>query len=592
MAVIRSNQESRFRIGTFRGMNESPDGEGRLSAGEGSVCRNFKVTAEGALQVRPGWKSRWKLEGSAQGLWEGEIGGKVQKLAACGGKLWKLLDDGKAESLGNIGLGRCRFLLFGGRLYLLTGKRYLTWNGYGQVGDVAGYRPMVVVSATASGGGELLEEVNKLNGLRRGLYSPDGSAKVFQLPEENIAGVDYVMEKAEGTYLSFTCDKEKGTVTLKKAPQKGTNSLEIGWTKGMGTRGDLVACRGAEIYSGQSDKRVFLYGGADNRAFYSGVNYDGEATADYFPDGNILTAGSEESPITGMIRHGSKLLVFKANGAYSVAAGSATLADGRMIPTFYLEPIQREMGNSAMGMVTLVDNETRTLWGGGVYQWKAGYNSYGNLDERVGKRISQRVEETLKHMEEEPIVYDDERRGEWYLVSGDRALVHNYRRDAWYEYRNFPAYCMAELDGALHIGTKDGRICRVSSAYRNDDGAAIEAVWQSGEMDFDCGYRRKWGKYLWVNLKPESGSRLTVVARSDDWGDGEEKEVRSERMNYCHIHYGHWSYSTAGQGRMKRVKPWNGNFSSGQIRLKSHSASETATVLALEGTIRKGRFQR
>lgn len=593
MAVIRSNSESRFRLGVFKGLNESPGGETELSAGEGTECRNFRVTREGGLEIRPGWKSLWDLEGPVEGLWAGEIGGQTRYLAAAGGKLWKLSSEGKAESLGNVGQGRCRFLEFGGRLYILTGKRYLVWTGYGQVTDVAGYRPMVITATTPGGSGTLLEEVNKLNGTRRGLYSPDGTAREFSLPEQQVSSVDYVRQRSDGSYLDFVCDKETGKVTLKQAPAKGINTLEIGWTKGMGSRGDIMACHGAEIYSGQSDKRVFVYGGTDNRAFYSGIDYDGNPTAEYFPEGNVLRAGSEESPITGMIRHYSKLLVFQKNGAYSVETGNATLADGRVIPTFFLRPIQRDMGNTAMGMVTLVNNEARTLWGGGVYQWKAGYNSYSNLDERTAKRISQRVEKTLSEMElENCVAFDDEVRGEWYLSYGERALVHNYWRDVWYLYDHFPARCFGVMDGELYFGTQEGKVCRVSRDYRSDQGEAIDAVWCSGAMDFDCGYRRKWGKYLWVTMKPESGSCVNVSTRTDHRNEGAGCSIRSPRMNYHHVNFQHWSYSTANQCRMKRVKPWNGNWSSGQILLKSHSASETATILALEGTIRKGRFQR
>lgn len=576
----------------FKGVNEDPDGAAELSLGEGVICRNFRVTEEGALQIRPGWKSRWKLPGAVDGLWEGKIGGKTQRLAAAGGKLWKLLENGEAESAGNIGTGRCRFFRFGEKLYLMNGTRYLVWTGHGMVSDVAGYRPVVIVSAGADGGGTLLEEVNRLNGLRRGFYSPDGSARTFTLPEGEVSSVDYAIDRGSGEHLDFTCDREAGTVTLKITPKSGTNTLEIGWTKGMGDRGAITACQGWEIYSGQSDKRVFLYGGEDARAFYSGIDYDGQPTAEYFPEGNVLSAQRAESPITGMIRHGAKLLVFQPGNAESVETSSVTLSDGRVIPTFFLRPIHRDLGNERMGAVTAVNNEPRTLCAGGVYQWKASYSSYGTLDERVAKRISGRVEQTLKEMElSQAVCYDDERSGEWYLICGTRGVIHNYRRDVWYEYQNFPARCFAQMDGAVHFGTEDGRVCRVSRENRSDDGEAIRALWVSGEMDFDCGYRRKWGKYLWLSLKPESGSRIVVSTRSD-LGESAGAEVRSARMNYDHINLGHWSYSTDRKSRVKRVKPWAGSWGYGQIKLESNSASETATVTGLEGTVRKGRFQR
>ncbi|MBQ7459834.1 MAG: hypothetical protein IJS72_00470 [Oscillospiraceae bacterium] len=55
MASIRQSSDERiFTIKRWRGVNEAEEGEAALKAGEGAVCRNFRVTAGGALQKRPG----------------------------------------------------------------------------------------------------------------------------------------------------------------------------------------------------------------------------------------------------------------------------------------------------------------------------------------------------------------------------------------------------------------------------------------------------------------------------------------------------------------------------------------------------------
>lgn len=593
MAQINRNSESLFRIHSFSGLNESPSGDAELSYGEAAECCNFRVTREGSLQLRPGSKTLWRFEGPVEGIWQGRVADhRSVKVAAAGGKLWRLGAEGTAEDLGNIGPGHCRFFGFGRKLYILTGKRYLVWSGYGQVTDVAGYRPVVVVSATANGGGTTLEAVNRLNGLRRGFYSPNGTAKKFVLPEKNLSSVDYVRLRDSGTQLEFTADKEAGTVTLKTVPAAGTNTLEIGWTKGDGTRGEVAQCGFFELYSGVTDNRVFLYGGGDNRAFYSGVDYDGRATAEYFPAGNVLKAGSDNTPITGMIRHHSKLLVFKPDGTFSVQTGTATLPSGEEIPTLYLTPLQREMGSDAPGQVTLVDNDPRTLWGGGIYTWRSA-SSYGAMDERVGQRISQRVEESLREMDlDRAVTFDDENGREWYVSQGGVTLVHNYSRDCWYRYEGLTPSCFAAMDGEVYFGTQTGELKRLSREYRNDDGAPIHALWRSGSMSMEKAHRRKWGKYLWVGLKPEGGAAVTVTTRTDVRTACPVAMVRASLMSYPHVNFAHFSYLTNRQPRVKRVKPWGGPGSFAQVVLESNSASDTATVLTLEGTLRLGRYSR
>lgn len=592
MARIVGNSESLFRIHSFSGLNESPSGDAELNYGEAAECRNFRVTREGSLQVRPGSRTLWRFNGPVEGFWQGRVSDRAVKVAAAAGKLWLLGRPGEATDLGNIGPGSCRFFGFGRKLYILTGKRYLVWSGYGQVTDVEGYRPVVVVSATPTGGGTTLEAVNRLNGLRRGFFSPTGSAKVFTLPEKALSSVDYVRLRESGAHLKYTANLEAGTVTLATAPAAGTNTLEIGWTKGGGSRGEVLRCRFFELYSGATDNRVFLYGGGDNRAFYSGIDYDGRATAEYFPEGNVLKAGSDNTPITGMIRHHSKLLVFKPDGTFSVQTGTVTLSGGEEIAVFYLTPLQREMGSDTPGQVTLVDNDPRTLWGGGVYTWKSA-GSLGSMDERVGRRISQRVEESLGEMElSRAVVFDDEVGREWYVSQGGVTLVHNYSRDCWYRYEGLAPRCFGTLDGAVCFGTDDGELKQMSREYRNDDGEPIHAFWRSGSMSMDKAHRRKWGKYLWVGLKPESGAAVTVTTRTDVRTHCPVGVARASLMSYSNVNFEHWSYSTNRQPRVRRVKPWAGPGSFEQVILESRSASETATVLTLEGTVRLGRYSR
>lgn len=55
MAVLTSrNEGGMLKIREFLGLNENPDGDTHIKTGEMSECRNFSVTMDRHLQLRPG----------------------------------------------------------------------------------------------------------------------------------------------------------------------------------------------------------------------------------------------------------------------------------------------------------------------------------------------------------------------------------------------------------------------------------------------------------------------------------------------------------------------------------------------------------
>ena len=228
MAQVNTRSGARqVRIERWLGLNENPDGETRLALGEASVMRNWRVTREGSLQVRPGYEALCTLAQNQPvlGLWAGAVAGEDRLLALCGGHVWELsgpaAGTGTAQDLGAVEGEHAFFFGFGQKAYLLTGSEYYVWDGEGGFAAVEGYVPLVAVASPPAGGGTLLEGVNKLNGKRRQRFSPDGTSTVFQLSETDI---DQVLS-VEGTDITWSADTAKGTVTFASAPAQGTDCL-------------------------------------------------------------------------------------------------------------------------------------------------------------------------------------------------------------------------------------------------------------------------------------------------------------------------------------------------------------------------------
>ena len=515
-----------------------------------------------------------------RGLWSGFVAGQEVLCAACNGYLWQLSrgEDGSwsKTACGTIDTDEDVFMFgFSDSLYLLNGSQYRVWNGTALT-DVGGYRPLVAVSVPPEGGGTTLEQVNKLTGARRVRVSPDGTATVFHLPEQNLASVDYVQYVASGTDItSYDVSLTDGTVTIAPAPAEGTNSIEIGYSVTEDTAAEIRAMRYAELYNGSQDTRVFVYGDGTNRCFYSGIDYDGLPRADYFPDLNVAHVGDENTAITAMIRHYDRLLCFKLDSAWAIGYSQVTLADGWVTAGFYVAPINRSVGNCAPGQAVLVENRPRTLDGRSVVEWKS-TSSSGNIngDERNAERVSQRVDETIRTFDLATAkTFYDKYAHEYYVIGADgTALVHGIDADAWYVYTNFAAKCLINYMDELYFGTADGYLRHFSTQYFSDEGEAIDAYWESGSMPFAADFRRKYSAMLWVGIRPDDNGYLEVSAKTDRKTD-----------------FAVYSFSTADAAQvpeMNRIKLKAKKFTYYNLILANNTSDRTATVVSVDIRVR------
>ena len=574
MANITGAQNERvFQINKWLGLNQNPDGDTKLRMGEAALMRNWRVTRDGNLQKRPGTRPVLHVHDTddVKEVWAGIVAGSEVILAMAGTKLFQCVPGSpwtKTE-IGTIDAEHSDYgkpvhmFGFGGKLYLIAYGFYYSWDGT-TFGKVTGYRPLVAVAIPPNGGGELLEGVNKLNGLRRCWISGDGSGTVFILPEGGTIKSDSVTvyDNATGSEVATGWSYADGKVTFTSAPAESANNYEIQWEVEETNYNDVVSKGFSEVFNGSQDTRVFLYGDGSANAIYSGLDYDGRPTAEYFPDLNQVQVGVANTPITGMIRQLSRLVCFKSDSAWVIQFGNITDAQGNVIAGFYVTPLNRSIGNLAMGQVQLVLNDPVSLFGQDIYSWKP--NSYGNLtaDERQAKRISDRVYEAARELSlVDCRAFDDNFNQELYIFNPgqEKALVWNYAADAWYCYENFPMYRPFSYHGELYYGSAYGDIQRVSTDYTYDifngsDPQAIDCLWQSGSMSFGADYQRKYAAAIWIGLKPESRSEVLVTVQTDKNSSYQEKVVGTELFGFDHIDFGDFSFSINRKPQMKRLK--------------------------------------
>lgn len=588
--IAATTEEKIFSIQKWLGLNQAGDGDTNLKMGEASEMVNFRVTNDGALKKRPGMKALHDFGGEINGAWHGYVGGAEYTVVSAGGKLYTVdVAERTVSEIGTAADAHTEFFGFSEKLYILDGTQYQVWaGGESSAAPVAGYVPVVLTNTAPTGGGTELQAVNKLTPKRRVWFSPDGTATDFVLPEKAIAAVTGVKNRVTGKPITeFTADTASGKVKFPSAPAAGTNTLEITYVSaGYGAEAEKM--RFAEIYNGATDNRVFLYGDGSNRALYSGLDYDGNPTAEYFPDLNVLDIGDANTPITQLIRHYSRLIAYKTDSAYSVQYGQITLSDGRETAAFYWSPINRAIGNCAPGQVRLVDNNPLTLFNNSVYRWinSGGYSSNLTVDERQAKRVSDRVWKTLRGMDlEHAYCFDDNARKEWYCVCGEIAAVYNYGLNVWYVYENFPVRYMVEFDGRL-FGARGSKLVEIADEFRNDCGDSISARWASGNMAFGADYRRKYSAMLWVGISPVTGGELGVTIETDRKADFSKKIVSKNMATFTKANFANWSFATSRRPEMTRLKLKAKKFTYYKLIFTNDSANTTATVTSADVRVR------
>lgn len=536
--------------------------EGNPEEGESYIWYFYKVEI----------KANDSADTAVRGLWSGFVGEKEYIVAACNGYLWSLKEEDGAwekSAIGPVNTDKrvCLFG-FGGKLYCLDKLNYWRWDGV-RLEAVEGYVPIVASASTPEGGGTLLERVNMLTAKRRQRFNADGESVKYQLIEKNLASVDKVIIDGE-VYESWVADPESGLVSFTAAPAEGTDNVEIWYSASEDYRDKIATMGYAEFYNGATDNRVFLYGDGTNICRYSDIEFEsGAPSAEYFPDLNEMAIGDANTPITAMIRQYSRLMAFKrGGGAWSIYYSETALADGTITAGFYCAGVNKDIGCDGMGQAVLCENKPRTADGVSIYEWQAA--SGGNItnDQRNAKRISQKVEKTLRGFDlQEAKLFFDKIHHEFYCIYKGTAIIQNTENDAWYVYTEFPAEELILYKDELYYGTSTGALRRVSDDYTNDDGDNIDAVWESGSMSFGMDYVYKYSPEIWVGLKQERGA-LIWLGISTDMGDEAYEFVSAMDLR---------DMPTSVRRRLKARR-----FTHYKLRLFLDAASARATVSSVD----------
>lgn len=610
-----------FTVDQFLGINESGDGDTELKMGEASKMENFTITDAYNLSLRPGVQ---RLDFRAErtpapilAAWAGFLNTE-DFLVLCDfyeGKdrlfVYRKTEDGAHKMIlqqeGTLGLttaedAMVNIFTFNGLLYVMSTEKTVVYES-GAFAERLPYIPLVIAGADPAGGGTTLENINLLTGYRRMTFSADGTSLDYVLPSEAVGVVtvtiDNAVQDSAGTF-----DTETHTFHFVSAPVKGVGNVEITYSSDPdladAARMQILSCRLHEEYNGSTDTRLFVAGNGTNMCYYTGITQEGEATAMYFPAMNEVAVDMSGSAITGLVRHYSKLLVFKNDGTHSISYEPVTLTDGNTIAGFFLRPMNKEFGNEILGQVQTVNNYPRTITKDGIYEWKITSSYY--KDERYANRISDMVEHSLKKADVSKIVTcDDDFAKTYYVFLNDRngtVLVNRYELNkgkCWCVYTS-PLFRNIRY-AMIHGG--DMVFCNEKEAFLLEKGLTrdaamepggtpiqIKAYWESGFMSFGADFRRKYSSDIYVSVQPQSGSQIIVTAETDKRSDYLEKIVENDVFQWSNANFREWTFNTNDRPTINRVRLKVKKFVYYKLKFRIDKEGAQGTVLGVDQKVR------
>lgn len=467
---------------------------------------------------------------------------------------------------------RSRSWQFDNKLYIIDGKKMLVWDGENikLSSDVAKI-PTVTIAKKPSGGGTSYEDLNLIQPGFTELFLGTESDTAYHL---TFGGLDATtvkawilnssgtwVEKIEGT--DFTVDRENGIINFTSAPGvspvTGEDNVKITAYRTVSGYADRINKCSIGIQYGINGAmdRLFLSGNPDyiNQDWFSEQN-----DPTYFADTSYGSLGTAKSAIMGYSVINNYLAAHKDENETDQFI---VLREGVIVndkPAFRTVNTLQGAGAIAKDSFGYLSSEPLFLTRLGVYAITAQDITGEKYGQNRSFYLNGRLLDESNLEKAFAFVYKDMY---WlcvndvaYILDGlqplqtDKSLPYSTRQYVGFYRTNIPANCMWEKEGELYFGTKDGRICKFYTdpdaleSY-NDDGKAIECIWETPDIDGKLFYKNKTFRYMAVRLKAAMASTIEIYAKKNNrWAFIKKDSSSGSKFSFSMISFSNFIFSS------------------------------------------------
>lgn len=546
--MITDGKPSITTIHNFLGLNMNETGETQLKLGEASSMKNFRITKDYKLEKMYGYERIYNPNNVIRATWVGNLNGSDMIIYVAGGKAYN-----NGTEIGTLTDDETTIFEMNQKLYFINGHELKTYDGT-TFETWERYVPTIKISCTPAGVGEDYEPINLATDYRKVSFSADGTSTKFQLPETDIT-VYANSVWVNGVVTTVTYNAGGGYVTFETAPSAGTDNVVVQYKKNnqpASLAENILKNRYAQKYGLANDTRVFLYGNPDakNRIYFSGLG-NGVPQPTYFPANNFIDVGSSNTAITDISRQYDRLIISKEDETYYMTYDSITDTTGESIITFPTYPLNKSHGMVAKGQGQVLDNYVTTIDNYGIVQW----TNTQSKDERNASIISTRVNEWLQsHDLTKAITLDYQEEKEYWLAVDEEILVYNYANSTFY-LLSIPdtVKTLTTYQGTIYMGT-DTALMQFDKDLTTYHDTTIEAEWQGGFYDFEAEYKRKTMRILWITIKPQVKTYMSVNYITDRNVGMNPREIQSQVLSYDFWNYADFTYNSNTQVKPYKIK--------------------------------------
>lgn len=469
---------------------------------------------------------------------------------------------------------RSKAFQFDKKLYIIDGKSLLVFDGttVKKVSENA-YIPTVTIAKKPSGGGTSYEDLNLLQTAFIEKFLSDASSTAYHLSFNGLDSTALVVkvmdssgnwvQKTEGT--DYSVDRANGIINFTTAP--GASPV---------TGEDNVSIQAYRTVNGYADRinkctigTMYGVNGAADRLFLSGnpdyINYDwysGQYNPTYFPDTGYSVLGSSSSAIVGYSIISNYLAAHKdeMERDQNIILRQGDLVDSK--PAFKIVNTLQGAGAISKWSFEYLSTEPLFLTRLGVYAVTAqdvtgekyaqnrSFYLNGKLLEENENDLTDAFAYTYKDM------YWLCVNGKAYILDGlqplqtDKQLPYATRQYAGFYRTNIPARCMWEHDGCFYFGTADGKInefyadTTALDSY-NDNGVAIEAIWETPDLDGKLFYKNKTFRYMAVRLQAAVATSISIYAMKRGlWGLIKTDTSKGRYLSFKQLVFSKFTFSS------------------------------------------------
>lgn len=457
-----------------------------------NVWKNYSDTQGSCIETRPGYTKLADFGDDINGFYIYD--NKAFIHSGTNLYLWTNFPDSPATSSllkNDMNNERSSFVIFDNKLYISDGKYYLVYDGtLKEVKNDSPYIPTTTIAREPSGGGEMNEDVNLLQPLRRNSFWGDGTSTEYYLDATGIDSVTEVVVDGEVVNSNdYTVDLIFGKITFDTAPSQAITSdnVIVTFSKTVSGYADRISkCSKIVAF----DRRIFYTGNPDfpNALFHCELN-----NPEYVSDLAYYQDGTDESAIKSIVVGNNILWVFKESNQQNDTIFYHTSnidSTGKVYPNF--------QGNLSTGCYADAINYKDDI----VFLSRNGLEGIASEDITSRQLLNHRsslVDNKMINENNYNMAMMTEWEGYLLILVNHKIYLADMRQKyqgvigyeyEWYLWDLGVDVCyLKEYKGKLYMGAEDGSIFVFGGT--NDNGEAILSYWTTPMDNFGYGNTNK-----------------------------------------------------------------------------------------------------